>query len=173
MTPRRDPTGGDHALERELLSRLRRPEIPDELRHESFLAGIYERAAADTATVAPLLEQCLKPSVAPEDASWVDVEEHPGLRQQVEEALPGAEAPGWLWSRVRHDMHEQRAQRLTVVRQRRMVRLAAAALVLCAAGIAVREGFQASFPASDGTPPTFKYVPTTSASMPDSWVLHR
>ena len=160
----------DFDFDRELLSHLGQPEIPSELSDEGFLAGIYERAAVDTAApVAALLQEHLTPSIAPGDASWFEDEPTQEMRAAIEGMLPSVDAPGWLWARVRQDMQAQRAARRPVVRpMRRAVHFAAAALVLCAALIALRGAFGSGFLESEGTPLNINIVQVHEVDDP-SW----
>lgn len=156
------------ALAKELFSRLGSPPVPDALRDESFLAGVYERAvAAEAETIGPILEASLTPCTAPDDACWQDVSEGPEIAGQVAAALPDAPdgVPGLLWTRIRADIREQRAERRRQAFASTWIRRAAAA-ALIGVGLlgALRYGPSLSdFSSDDGTwgpdPTVSKLVP--------------
>ena len=125
------------ALAAELFDRLESPPIPAALRDEGFLAGIYEHAAAAEAeTLGPILDVAMTPVAAPDDACWQDVSEDGEIAHQVARALPDAPsgAPGWLWTRIREDIWQQRAERRRTTTASSWMRRAAAA-VLIGAGL--------------------------------------
>jgi hypothetical protein len=110
------------------------PPMPAEMECDTFLERIYEHAAAAEASgLGEILTAAMAPVTAPEDACWREVEEPPNIRDRVAAALPAADTPGWLWTRIRTDMRGQRAA-LDVCRRKSLrsagLRYAAAAAVV-------------------------------------------
>lgn len=133
----------------DLLRRMGRPDIPDELASPEFLAGIYARSSrAAEAEVRPVLEAALRPSKAPEELDWADAlveEELPSLAG----SLTPVAAPGWLWGRVRADVQQARASRQRQRRSSSRRALLAAGLMLGVIGLYFLT--RAKNPGADGT----------------------
>lgn len=147
----------------ELFSHLETPEIPVELQDDSFLASVYDRAlAAESASLGPVLDASITPVPVPDgewDAvAWADVGESEGVGDQVATAMPAdpGPAPGVLWTRIRADIQEQRADRRRAQKSRWM-RLAAAG-ILISAGLVGFFIYGTSYFNPDGTPQTDQFV---------------
>jgi len=131
MKPVSDQAMRQHAT---LLGQLAAPEIPRELRERSFYEGIVERASESVDPAVTQALASLRPLEAPQDVCWQDLEEVEGMSDRVEAALPGPQhartTPGWVWTRIREDLHEEaRAARSRGLRAR-ISSYAAAALVI-------------------------------------------
>ena len=108
-----------------------------QLRHDSFLEGIYGHAAeASAEPLEPLLSEILTPLLAPGDACWQSVEELPDLPARVAATRPHGTAPGWLWPRIREDGRRSRGRRA-----RPVLRLVAAAGLFVAGLVGIRAYF--------------------------------
>ncbi len=129
-----------------LLRQLPPVQSPAALRSPEFLESIYEHAAANSVDhsgvdLGQVMRAELPPLQALEDAVWCEVEDQKDIVAPLTQVLPDGKAPGWLWSRIKSDMHLELAQRRRQARLRLGTRVAAMLLVSVGLVFALRSTF--------------------------------
>ena len=87
-----------------LLSTLPRLKAPMDL--AIGIADVYERAIRrGEHEIGGALHEALTPVHAPQDVVWQDAPEPPNLMPSLRSLWPARSAPGWMWSRIRAEIH--------------------------------------------------------------------
>lgn len=110
------------------LAALPRPTSPASLASPEFLAGIYEGVSATSRArveeLAGPLTSALAPLQAPRDVDWAAAvlerydDESVGAEFVAELAVARPATPGWLWLRIRGEVHASRGARRVLPFQR-------------------------------------------------------
>ncbi len=126
-----------------ILAQLQRPVVPAALRSPAFLAGIYARAASvgEATPTGAALAAGLVATAMRQDPGWPElVGDELGAAHSDLHSLPQTSAPGWLWSRIRADVREQRRAQVVTRRWRLVAGLAAASVFVTAIMLVTRQG---------------------------------